>query len=83
MRSIFLLYLLSVVNAEAQDPAVLSERAQQCAEQNRGAEAEKLWLQAIGLSPNYFPALFNLGYFYFQEGRMSDAEPLLRRASMR
>ena len=37
--------------------------------------------QAIRLSPDYFPALFNLGYFYFKQDKMSDAEPLLRRAA--
>src|SRR4051794_35703042 len=81
MRVNLLLFLISLVTAEAQDPAVLSEQAHSLAEQKRFGEAEKLWNQALRLSPNYFPALFNLGYLYVEQGKASDAEPLLRRAA--
>src|SRR6185437_11498486 len=47
--------------ATAQDPAALSEQAQKLAGEQHTVEAEKLWKQAIELSPNFFPALFNLG----------------------
>jgi tetratricopeptide (TPR) repeat protein len=40
-----------------------------------------LWNRAIRLSSRYFPALFNLGYFYFQQQKFAEAEPLLSRAA--
>ncbi|MDQ6707984.1 MAG: tetratricopeptide repeat protein [Acidobacteriota bacterium] len=65
----------------AQTPEVLSETAQSLARESKYGEAEQSWKQAIALSPGFFPALFNLGYFYFKQQRFSDAEPLLRRAA--
>ena len=47
----------------------------------RYEEAERLWRKAIDSSPRYFPALFNLGFFYFSRKQFSDAIPLLERAS--
>jgi len=81
MRITLLVCVLGLARADAQDAAALSEQAQTFAEQKRLDEAEKLWSQAIHLSPDYFPALFNLGYLYVEEGKASDAEPLLRRAA--
>jgi tetratricopeptide (TPR) repeat protein len=75
------LILIFCVAAAAQDPVALSEQAQQFAGQQRFDEAERLWKQAIGISPGFFPALFNLGYFYFKQQRFAEAEPLLRRAT--
>jgi tetratricopeptide (TPR) repeat protein len=49
----------------AQDAAALSESAKQAAQAERYEEAERLWRKAIASSPRYFPALFNLGLFYF------------------
>ncbi len=72
--------LLYLSGAAAQDPAALSEQAQVAALHQQNQDAERLWKQAIGLSPGYFPALFNLGYFYFKQERFADAEPFLRRA---
>ncbi len=82
MRIIFALALIGLLGAEASpDPAALCEQAQRSVEQNQTADAERLWMEAIRLSPNYFPALFNLGYFYLKGDRMRDAEPLLQRAT--
>src|ERR1700712_3098264 len=79
---LFVFLLLAILRPlQAQDAAALSEQAQQLIEQQRAAEAESLWTQAIRLSPDYFPALFNLGYFYLKENRMNEAEPLLRKAA--
>src|SRR5215467_12002942 len=65
----------------AQDPAALSESAQQAAQAHRYEEAERLWRKAIDSSPRYFPALFNLGLFYFSRKQFSDAVPFLDRAA--
>ncbi len=43
--------------------------------------AAELWRQALAIAPDYFPALFNLGYMHFSAGRFKDAEPYLERAS--
>lgn len=65
----------------AQNAESLSQQAQRLAGQQRFDEAERLWNQAIGMSPEFFPALFNLGYFYFKQQKYAEAEPLLRRAT--
>src|SRR5262245_64995698 len=65
----------------AQDPAALSESAQQAAQAQRYEEAERLWRKAIDLAPRYFPALFNLGLFYSSRKQFSEAVPLLERAA--
>ena len=75
-----LLVALTLASA-AQDPAALDSQARELAAKQQRAEAEELWNQAIRISPEYFPALFNLGYFYFQQQRFAEAEPLLRRAT--
>lgn len=63
------------------DPAALSDQAQQAAIAGRLDEAERLWKQSLQGAPGYFPALFNLGFLYFNGGRFGEAEPLLRRAA--
>lgn len=75
----FVLFLCLI--AAAQEPAALSSEAQRLAAEGRSDDAERLWKQALDASPNYFPALFNLGYFYFKQQKFAEAEPLLRRAS--
>jgi len=65
----------------AQDPAALCEAAQQAVHAQRPEEAERLWRQAISVSPRYFPALFNLGLFYESRQQFSDAIPFLVRAA--
>ena len=82
MRAILFLSLASLSLADTPpDPAALSEQAQKLASVQRMVEAEALWNQALHLSPDYFPALFNLGYAYSREGKLAEAEPLLRRAA--
>src|SRR3954447_6901750 len=81
MRLFVFLLLATLRPLQAQDASALSEQAQQRLAEHRSVEAESLWTQAIRLSPDYFPALFNLGYFYLKENRVSEAEPLLRRAA--
>ena len=73
--------LLCLTLVAAEDPAVLSERAQQSAQQQRFEEAEQLWKRAIDISPRYFPALFNLGLFYARQQKFVDAELFLKRAA--
>ena len=73
--------ILWIALAAAEDPACSAEQAQKSAQQQRFAEAEHLWKRAIEISPEYFPALFNLGLFYSREQRFAEAEPLLKRAA--
>src|SRR5258708_3924479 len=75
------LMLLSLSGAAAQDPAALSEQAEQAVREQRSGDAERLWKQAIGIAPDFFPALFNLGFFYFQRQKFAEAEPLLKHAA--
>lgn len=65
---------------QGQDAAGLSDAAQQAAQSNRPAEAEQLWRQAIEISPRFFPALFNLGYFHYSRRDYLKAIPYLERA---
>lgn len=58
----------------------LSARALEAAQKQRFEEAEKLWKQALSLSPQLFSAAFNLGYLYATRGRHADAEPFLAAA---
>lgn len=81
MRIVLFLCLAGLLRGEEQDPAALNTKAQQLAGEQRPLEAERIWLEAIRIAPDYFPALFNLGYLYFKQDKMSDAEPLLRRAA--
>ncbi|MFZ4985695.1 MAG: tetratricopeptide repeat protein [Blastocatellia bacterium] len=64
----------------AADAAALSDAAQEAVRANRPAEAERLWKLAIEASPRFFPALFNLGYFYHTRREFAQAIPLLERA---
>jgi len=70
------LLLLQAPNAES-----LSSQALEAAQQNRPAEAEQLWRQALALAPTLYSANFNLGYFYFSRGEAAKAAPLLDRAA--
>ena len=65
----------------AEDPSALSESAQRAAQAQRYEEAERLWRKAIDTSPRYFPALFNLGLFFFSRKQFNDAVPWLERAA--
>ena len=73
--------LLCLTLAGSEDPAALSEQAQRLAGQQRFEEAEQLWKRAIAVSPEYYPALFNLGLFYSRQERFGEAELLLKRAA--
>ena len=68
------------LTVRAQDAAALSDAAQQAAQSNRPEEAERLWRQALGIAPRFFPALFNLGYFHYSRGEQLKAIPYLERA---
>ena len=74
---------LSVFLAAAADPAALSDQAQKLAEQNQFGEAERLWKTALAADAKFFPALFNLGYFYYSQGRYAEAVTFLERAAER
>ena len=74
------LFLVLVAAALAQTPAGLSDRARQLASEHRFDQAEKLWRQALSLDPDYFPALFNLGYMYFSSGHPAESRLWLEGA---
>jgi tetratricopeptide (TPR) repeat protein len=79
MTPVVLAFWLAV--AQAQDPAAMNETAKQLTIERRYDEAEKVWKQALAASPDFFPALFNLGFLYFSRAHYEQAEPLLARAS--
>lgn len=70
-------WLLAPQPAEA---AALNARALALAQEKRLAEAEKLWLEAAEKAPEFFEALFNLGYLHYSQRGYEQAEPWLRRA---
>jgi tetratricopeptide (TPR) repeat protein len=72
---------LLVFFGAAADPAALSDQAQKFAERKQFAEAERLWKSSIAADAKYFPALFNLGYFYYSHGRYAEAVTFLERAA--
>jgi len=72
---------LFLLLGQAPDPEVLSARALEMAQQKRVVEAEKLWKQALEISPGLFSAAFNLGFLYYSEGQHEKAEPYLARAA--
>lgn len=67
--------------AQAADPATMNEAANKLAIERRYDEAEKLWKQAIAASPDFFPALFNLGFMYVSRSQWDQAETFLSRAA--
>jgi tetratricopeptide (TPR) repeat protein len=79
MKRCLALLVFGGLAVAATGPEELSDAAQKLAIEKRYAEAEKLWLEALQLSPKFFPALFNLGYMYFSQGQAERAEPVLRR----
>ena len=80
MRTWALAFWIAVSVHGQSTPAALSDAARELAAQKRFEEAEKLWLRAIDSAPGYFPALFNLGYFYFSLEKFTLAEQWLNRA---
>jgi tetratricopeptide (TPR) repeat protein len=73
--------LLFLLLLAPQDPAALSAKARQMAAEKRYDEAESLWRKALSEKPDYFPALFNLGYINYTRGRMVEAREWLDRAA--
>lgn len=80
-RSILLLGVLFPLTAGQRDPETLSSQGERMAAEKRFPEAEKLWRAAIQIAPDYFPALFNLGYLFYNLQQDGTAEPFLRRAA--
>src|SRR5262249_59605922 len=72
---------LALLFAPMQDVNTLSERAQHLALEKRFDEAESLWRQTIDRSPDFFPALFNLGYMYYSTRKYDQAATWLARAA--
>ncbi|PYV08653.1 MAG: hypothetical protein DMG07_25195 [Acidobacteria bacterium] len=72
---------VEAILARENDPEALSQAARGFAEARRYAEAELLWRRAAELRPDFFPALFNLGFMHFSRERFQDAAPWLERAS--
>jgi tetratricopeptide (TPR) repeat protein len=73
--------VLAVAMAQRPDPAALNEAATRLVQEQNGAAAERAWKQAVEVSPEFFPATFNLGFFYFSRSRFDEAEPLLAKAA--
>ena len=69
--------------ASEEDPAVLSDAGQQLAARKQLADAQRFWEKALELSPNFFAALFNLGYMHFSGDRFEKAAGFLERAAWR
>lgn len=67
--------------AQEKDPEALSTAAQQLAVSKQLQPAEKLWKRALELSPDFFPALFNLGYMHFSTKQFEEALLFLDRAA--
>jgi tetratricopeptide (TPR) repeat protein len=70
-----------VLLALAEDPAALSEAATKLAQEKRYPEAAELWRKAAAINPRFFPALFNLGFYYYSAGRFEEAVPWLERGA--
>jgi tetratricopeptide (TPR) repeat protein len=81
MRFALVLLVAFVPASWGQSAAALSDQALALAQQRRTAEAEKLWRQALAIDPDYFPALFNLGYMKFSGGHQAEGRPWLERAA--
>ena len=58
------------------------DQAQKLAEQNQFGEAERLWRRHLPRTQS-LPALFNLGYFYYSQGRYAESVTFLERAAER
>lgn len=80
MNSACIALVLAVMPA-GNEAAALSDQAQKLAEGKQFGAAEKLWKSAIAADAKYFPALFNLGYFYYSQERYTEAVPVLERAA--
>lgn len=74
LRTISLLLIFSIPVC-GQDPAALSDAAQDAVRANRPAEAEELWKKALKAAPNFYPALFNLGFFHYSRREFPEAIP--------
>ncbi|MGH9631954.1 MAG: tetratricopeptide repeat protein, partial [Bryobacteraceae bacterium] len=73
--------LLLLLFGQARNAETISQEALEMAQQKRFAEAERLWKQALALSPNLFSAAFNLGFMFHSQGEYAKAEPYLARAA--
>jgi tetratricopeptide (TPR) repeat protein len=71
---------LGVIAEAAQDTVALTQQAESLAAGGKYDEAEQLWKQALELTPQNFPALFDLGYLYFKRQKFQLAAPVLRLA---
>jgi len=72
---------LLLLLGQSQDAEALSDKALELARLSRFAEAEKLWQQALALSPNHFSSAYNLGFLYYSGKQYDRAEPVLSRAT--
>jgi len=81
MKAAGIIFVLMAQAAGAQTAAELSDHAQQLAQNRQLEQAEDLWKKALDQEPDYFPALFNLGFLNVNLKRYPQAEPLLERAA--
>src|SRR4051794_16279304 len=73
--------LVLFLSMTQQDPARLVDKGQQFAAERNYSEAERAWLKAVSLAPEFFPALFNLGYLNYSQDHFAEAHGWLERAS--
>ncbi len=80
-----LLKLLLVLGAAgacfAQTAESLSDQGNEFAAAKQLEKASEKWKAALKLNPDYFPALYNLGFYYYSQQQFAQAEPLLQRAT--
>ena len=72
--------LLFAMLSQGADPEAMVAQGIERAQQGRLEEAEKLWQQALAISPGSFPAAFNLGYMFYSQGQYKKSEPYLAKA---
>jgi tetratricopeptide (TPR) repeat protein len=77
---IFPAWLIFALFAQS-DPAELSDRAQEAAAAQHFEQAERLWRQALRVRPDFFPAVFNLGYLNYSTGKYPEAADWFRQAA--
>lgn len=77
----FVVLVTALALVQTPDVEKLNAQAQQFAQARQFDEAERLWQQALKISPSFFPAAFNLGYMNFSQKRFAEAESFLLQAA--
>ena len=65
----------------AETAATLTDRGLELAQSGRAPAAAELWKKALEIAPEYYPALFNLGYMHYSAGSFKHAKLFLEKAA--